>query len=72
MSVDLDPIDTIDVKLSSYQLALIRAVLPDIRNSRQADFLRFVCDMSRGLQIITDADVRTAIHESERRYGRPQ
>jgi hypothetical protein len=70
MSADREPTDTINVPLSSYQLSLIRAVTPDIREGRQADFHAFIADMCRPLREITDRDVRTAIHEAERRYGR--
>jgi hypothetical protein len=60
-----------DVSLSSFQVALVRAEVPRIRQGRQQDYLRFVQDVLRGLRIVGDKDVRTAIRHSAERYGRP-
>lgn len=72
MSRDREPTDTIDLALSAYHAALIRAVLPDVRQSRQADFLKFIGDVLRGVREPSDAQVRSAIKHAAERYGRPQ
>lgn len=68
MSRDLEPGGP---SLTSFQRSLVRAATPAIRHSRQADFHKFIDDMLRPVQVVTDRNVRDAIDAAAARYGRP-